>query len=451
MRKEMRNTFACLALAALALTSCGDSIEIPKVDGPDVPEVPGGGEEEAAFGGDVVFSATLEVFPGSESESWDSGAIISIYDGESVIAATNSEEEGGPIGRFPAHIKEKAGAIFAIAPAVENPELTASGVKLEIPAAQTTAAPAPIYRVAKSQGPLLYFRNLVTVVNISADFEGIDRVEISAGGVPLAGVLDVDYSGEDPAVTATATTVTLTGTIEVGESYQVVLAPATVEEYTIVAYSGEDAVSHFSGNSLKLLRGQTLTLPALTEAPDVSWLPGTWNVYGGNSSPFGLWVLGGSGSDPAFVSPIDKSWCWNDSIWKESDNELTITLTSFSGNIVGGTLNWTAGANGGFWDYIWKSTGEDLSRFYDKIPKGESAFTADVSAMTLTLSNGEKPRILMPGTHTFVYNKTREIPSGCFGLAFHNMDPIPATSDHYNDKDRFINAPIEYVMIFEKP
>ena len=447
----MRNTFACLASAALVLCSCGDAIEIPKMDGPVAPVGPEEGDEDVVFGGDVVFSASLETLPdGSQSGIWAQGATISIYDGEKVVTASNTAEDG-PIGRFPARIKEKAGDIFAVAPALEGLEVASGRVKLEIPATQTTDTPAPVYKVAKSRGPVLFFRNLMTVVNISAAFEGVDRVEISAGDVPLSGEISVDYSGEDPVLTATSTTVTLTGAMEVSKSYPVILAPVKVNSYSIVAYSGEKAVSHVQGDALTLLRGQTLTLPAMEKDPEIDWLPGTWNVYGGNSSPYGLWVLGGSGSDPAFVSPIDKNWVWNDSIWRESDNELVITVTGVSGTKVSGTLNWTAGADGKFWDYIWKSTGEDLSRFYNKIPKGESAFTADIVNLTLTLSNGEKPKILMPGEHTFAYNKTRTIPAGCLGLSFHNMDPIPVTGDHYNDKDRFINAPLEYVMIFEKP
>ena len=186
--------------------------------------------------------------------------------------------------------------------------------------------------------------------------------------------------------------------------------------------------------------------------PDFSLadLPGKWNVYGGNKAPFGIWVLGGSGSDPAFVSPIDKSWDWNDSIWWESDNGLTITATSMTATEVKGTTNWWSGADGKFWDYVWKKTGEDLSRFYDKIPKGEKEFTLDLATMTATFGNGEQAKLLTPGTHSFAYGKSKEIPTGCFGLAFHLMDPIPATADHYNDVDRFVNAPLEYLIIFEK-
>ena len=185
---------------------------------------------------------------------------------------------------------------------------------------------------------------------------------------------------------------------------------------------------------------------------DFDWttLPGSWNVYGGNSAPFGIWVLGGSGDDPAFVSPIDKSWDWDDTIWKESDNGLVIKVTSFSSTEAKGTTNWWAGNDGQFWDYIWKKTGEDLSRFYNKIPKGEKEFTLDLVTMTATLGNGEQAKFLLPGTHEFVYGKTREIPEGCFGLAFHLMDPIAPTADRWSDVDRFVNAPLEYVIIFEK-
>ena len=183
---------------------------------------------------------------------------------------------------------------------------------------------------------------------------------------------------------------------------------------------------------------------------DWNSLPGSWNVRGGNSSPYGIWVLGGSGDDPAFVSPIDKSWDWDDSIWKESDNGFVIAVTSMSGNEVKGTTNWWAGNDGGFWNYTWKSTGEDLSRFYNKIPKGKYEFTLDFSTLMVTLGNGEKAKFLTPGSHEFVYGKTLEIPSGCFGLWFHLMDPIPATSQRWTDVDRFVNAPLEYVIMFEK-
>ena len=183
---------------------------------------------------------------------------------------------------------------------------------------------------------------------------------------------------------------------------------------------------------------------------DLATLPGKWNVYGGNSSPFGIWVLGGSGDDPAFVSPIEKSWDWDDTIWKESDNEIVIKDVNVGASSVTGTTNWWAGADGKFWDYIWKKTEEDLSRFYNKIPKGNTDFTLDLTTMTLTWSNGTTATVLLPGEHEFVYKKKLTVPEACFALDFHLGDPIEATADRWSDVDRFINAPLEYVIIFEK-
>jgi hypothetical protein len=183
---------------------------------------------------------------------------------------------------------------------------------------------------------------------------------------------------------------------------------------------------------------------------DWASLPGSWNVFGGNSSPFGIFVLGGSGDDPAFVSPIDKSWDWDDTIWKESDNGFVIAVTSMEGTTVKGTTNWWAGDDGAFWNYTWKATGEDLSQFYNMIPKGKHEFTLDMKTMTVTYDNGRVAKFLTPGVHEFVYGKTFEVRDNCFALAFHLMDPIPATSQRWTDVDRFVNAPLEYVIMFEK-
>jgi hypothetical protein len=190
---------------------------------------------------------------------------------------------------------------------------------------------------------------------------------------------------------------------------------------------------------------------------DLTTLPGKWNVYGNNGTPYGIWVLGGSGGDPGFVSPLEKAWCWDDSIYRESDNGLVIKVTSFSSASAEGTINWWSGADGKFWDYIWKGTSvpeytdKDLSEFYDQIPKGEHEFSLDFATMKATLANGHEAKFLTPGTYTFAAGKTLTIPSGCFALDFHLMDnPVPKTEYQYKDIDRFVLAPIEYILIFEK-
>ena len=198
---------------------------------------------------------------------------------------------------------------------------------------------------------------------------------------------------------------------------------------------------------------------------DWTKLPGKWNVYGNNSKPFGIWVLGGSGTTAAFVSPIEKTWDWDDTIYRESDNEIVIKVSSMNTTSATGTTNWWAGADGKFWNYIWKNTtasdlseyyGTDLSQYYDQIPKGESDFSLDFATMTVTLGNGHKAKLLTPGTHEFkgteelYFKKTLDVPEGCFALWFHLMDPVPLTSYKDRDIDRFLFAPLEYIIIFEK-
>lgn len=184
---------------------------------------------------------------------------------------------------------------------------------------------------------------------------------------------------------------------------------------------------------------------------DFDSFPGSWNVRGGNSSPYGIWVLGGTGDDPAFISPIDKSWDWDDSIWKESDNGLVIKVKERTNTVIKGTTNYWCGADGAFWNYKWKGT-EDLSKFYGLLPHGEYEFTLDLATFVITFGNGAKANLLAPGTHTFIHGKTLDIPDGMFGFDFEigTDDMETPSQSRWTDIDRFVYGPRDYVMIFEK-
>ena len=199
------------------------------------------------------------------------------------------------------------------------------------------------------------------------------------------------------------------------------------------------------------------------EPSPLEGLSGNYNVYGDNAS-FGLWVYGGS-ADPAFISPIEKSWVWDDSIWKESDNGLVVNITGMAGTTVTGTINWWAGDDGEFWDY--KMLGQynkadgtdiDLSGYYGQIPKGETEFTVDASTMTITFSNGNSAKVLLPGTYKYgvdLYGadgaKLRTIEEGC--IAFDFALPGVTTPNYdwaWTDYDRLAYGARNYVMVFEK-
>lgn len=171
---------------------------------------------------------------------------------------------------------------------------------------------------------------------------------------------------------------------------------------------------------------------------DITTLPGSYKVKD-------LKLNGGSGDDPAFVGPIDKSWCWDDSIWWESDNQLDVTTSTF---------NYWAGEDDKFWNYKWhggKSDEVDMSHVYGILPHGISNFTIDVETMDVTINGTIKAKLLVPGTHHFPDgNRDLTIDNGCIALHFHIMEQIDATSQRWTDVDRFVNAPIDWVMIFEK-
>lgn len=170
---------------------------------------------------------------------------------------------------------------------------------------------------------------------------------------------------------------------------------------------------------------------------DITTLPGSYKVKA-------LRVNGGSGDDPAFVDPVEKSWCWDESIWWESDNRLEITST---------TLNYWSGDDEKFWDYKWhggQSDEVDMSHVYGILPHGETNYSLDIATMEMTIGD-RKAKLLAPGTHHFSSgNRDLTIDNGCIAIHFHIMDMVDATSQRWTDVDRFVNAPIDWVMIFEK-
>ena len=662
----MKKVLTIIASFALLLmtASCIQEPEIPDVpDKPD-PEKPDPKPDPEPTDKEVTFNASFEALPDGSQMEWVKGAQISLFDGTSVQTLTNTAENGA-MATFTATVPKDANAYFAFSPADDQVTITANSAAFKLEAAQSAAAKFAMPAVAKATGSTLVFRPLLATISFSVDIDGADKVVFNTNGVNIAGDISVDYSGEDPVVTGTVDEITLAGPFEKGKTYSIAMIPAAIESYTIVVYSGENAVAHLSGEAVDIPAGANVSLSAIVadipiyrivkmlvwggtgpeydctkvynmmtkagcfndedgrgitaladnylvfgsdgvftnyagedgrnwwfvfngsqntetgkdvdlrafydlwplyqgtwssdaegvftftkpdgttttaqylpageykmpgtapelfvtiekealmftitggkdnwngenawndygvfachpralfvefekmpdgfkvpeaactrddefqyvapEEPEAPELPfsledmaGRWNVYGVNKSPYGIWVLGGSGDDPAFVSPIDKSWDWDDSIWRESDNGLVIKINGYTDQNATGTTNWWSGADGQFWNYKWKKTEEDLSRFYNKIPKGEKTFTLEFATMEVTLGNGEKAKMLTPGVHEFAYKKTLTVPEGCFALAFHLMDPIAATADRWSDVDRFVNAPLEYVIIFEK-
>lgn len=180
---------------------------------------------------------------------------------------------------------------------------------------------------------------------------------------------------------------------------------------------------------------------------DITTLPGSYTLKEYK-------VLGGSGDDPAFVGVIEKSWCWGDSVWALQDDQLDIVATGMTATEVTGTSNYWAGANEAFWGYIWHPGQEDeanLAEIYDRLPKGNKSFTYNLETKVVTFEGGVEAKLLTPAKYHFDQgNRDLEIDLDQIGIQFDVMEMIDATGQRWNDIDRFVNAPILYVMVFTK-
>ncbi len=175
-----------------------------------------------------------------------------------------------------------------------------------------------------------------------------------------------------------------------------------------------------------------------------SWKVKSLNVYGGSDSP-------------AFVKPVEKSWCFNN-VAAESDNILTITPSESSP--LTGTAEYAAGADGKFWDYVFlakfnkaDSTKDvDCTKYYGWLPHGESSYSIDIEAMTISFKSGAVTYtvpVLIQGDYKYG-EKTLSVPAGCIGLDWPCNGTKGSSSWWYTDFDRFAQCPLNYVMIFEK-
>lgn len=180
---------------------------------------------------------------------------------------------------------------------------------------------------------------------------------------------------------------------------------------------------------------------------DITKLPGSYTVCD-------LQVNGGSGNDATWVGPVEKSWCWDDTIWKESDNQLVIKVTGQNGNKYTGTINYWAGNDGAFWDYKWhggKDDEVDMSWAYGILPHGEKSFEFNAETREAVIDGKVKCTVF--GEYEKVkdcLDREKQVNPNSIALVFHIMDPIPATSSQWTDVDRFVNAPIDYYMSFTK-
>lgn len=189
-------------------------------------------------------------------------------------------------------------------------------------------------------------------------------------------------------------------------------------------------------------------------------LPGEWKVKE-------LWVYGGAVDRITKDQASAKSWCWNNCD-NELDNILTFTPTEEGG--LSGTINYTAGADGKYWDYhyVFRQGASpapyvdiDCSEWYGWLPHNETTYKynpddkeysegGSVTIKKTSVLSYSVP-LLLPGNYDLLGKSTLVIADGCMALALPLADaPSSDTSYEWTDYDRFVNSPLLYVMVFQK-
>ena len=185
-------------------------------------------------------------------------------------------------------------------------------------------------------------------------------------------------------------------------------------------------------------------------------LEGDWKVKE-------LWVYGGCNGGLGRDKAETKTWDWNN-IGNEMDNILTFTPSaegSLSGSVV-----YTPGADGKYWDYRWVgkkgdvNVNEDVSRIYSWLPHAESGYVYDPEDKSqseggvVSIKNGPltyAANLLLPGSYVFLGLNPLVIADGSMALAL-QVGSTPSTNTSYiwKDYDKFVNSPLIYIMVFTK-
>lgn len=169
------------------------------------------------------------------------------------------------------------------------------------------------------------------------------------------------------------------------------------------------------------------------------------------------------GIDPAFVGFTDKSWAFNDSVWKMQDDVYVFTATGTDGNgNETGEVDYQPGEDGAYWDMIYPAANHkkeglgdlDLSPFYGKIPQGKSTYVYDKEKLTVTFTQDDKTstaNYLMPGEHTISGKAHTVIATFALDFDLNYTEPnVPGYAQDWSDFERFYVAPWNYVIHLEK-
>lgn len=286
-----------------------------------------------------------------------------------------------------------------------NNERSLLGIKV-----QNQVGTAEIERIDDATGEIRLTLNAGAITDLSkVELEKIELSYQATASVAVGGTFDFSNAGRTASLTVTSAT-------------------GKTREYTI--YADE-----------------------FTESLTGKWTINDLVVFGGTGLEYG----GGA------VLPLQsKSWCWYDDYapGKECDNSLTFTMDQITdeGNTSGICIN-QAGPDGAYANFVFKGemnqeeAGKDLDlkHFYRQIPEGESRWTRNYAAGTITFTDKSGKTTTgsldQAGTYDLGGGQSITIPANAFSFVLNGQDDW---TNIYSDFDKFAKKPRKYFILVTK-
>lgn len=393
--KKIFRLFSVLAASVALLASCGQLIEMPKdVQGGDIPA-----PEPIPSDGKVVFNATH-----NDLASWEKGASISIFDGSSVLASSNTEEDG-ILAKFPVKVAEGASSFLAAYPAVQSMTLTSA--QYQVPVQQAAVAgvadKAALSYIAKSTDNRLYFVPLTATLSVTVAMDdAAELVFTPKNAAKVSGAFTADYTQDCPVVAAAenaSASVSLKGAFVKGQTYGIVVIPALIEGYTIVVKDAQGKeIAHNSSNvEMSVEAGDFAALGEVYADAD---LPQVFQVSH-------VWLWGGTGPE------WDCTKVWDmyakAGLFDSTDGRgINAMKDDYLELHKDGTFKNWAGADERHWWMAYdksqtpsKYKSLDIAKFYGLFPKNSGSYVMDGANLTFTKEDGSTTSgvIVGPGTY----------------------------------------------------
>ena len=260
------NRFIIAALAIAAAVSC----QKDGFTGSDLTR-----ETESAT---IISGSQTKTSLSGKEIHWTSDDVIAVFDNSNYKNQFSIAASEGSYATFSGEVTEGTTQIYAVYPHSLAVSASGSTLKVNIPADQTSKAGsfAEEHNISVAKGTKtpgneaigdVTFKNVCALLKftIPSYISDATSVTLSSNSV-IAGELTVDYSGETPASTMStkgSKSITMTGEYPAGSTFIFVLAPGTLDGFTITATSAKGTWTISRSTQVELTAGNYRNLGTL--------------------------------------------------------------------------------------------------------------------------------------------------------------------------------------------